>query len=130
MNCGTLSMSVSTMRSLFARSEEPVSVTSTIASTRSGTFTSVAPQENSTSAVTPCFARNARVISTASVAITFPCKSFTLFTGESSGTQSTQRVGRELVLLKTRSHRRSTSLPLFSIQSRPVSPQSRKPCST
>ena len=30
------------------RREEPVSVTSTMASTRSGTLTSVAPQENST----------------------------------------------------------------------------------
>ncbi len=48
---------VSTMRSLLARMDEPVSVTSTMASTRSGTFTSVAPQENSTSAVTPCFLR-------------------------------------------------------------------------
>ena len=48
---------VSTMRRLFARSELPVSVRSTIASTSSGAFTSVAPQLNSTSAFTPFFFR-------------------------------------------------------------------------
>ena len=48
---------VSTMRRLFARSDDPVSVRSTIASTSSGAFTSVAPQLNSTSALTPCFLR-------------------------------------------------------------------------
>src|SRR5476649_695726 len=58
---------VSTMRRLFAFSEEPVSVNSTIASTSSGAFTSVAPQENSTSAVTPFFFSQLRVISTNSV---------------------------------------------------------------
>ena len=47
------SSTVSMMRSLLARSEEPVSVTSTMASASSGGFTSVAPQLNSTFAVTP-----------------------------------------------------------------------------
>jgi hypothetical protein len=41
------------MVSLLARSDEPVSVTSTMASARTGGFTSVAPQLNSTLAVTP-----------------------------------------------------------------------------
>src|SRR3954462_9009614 len=93
MTCGDDSMIVSRMRSLFARSEEPVSVTSTIASTKSGTFTSVAPQENSTSAVTPWLARKRRVISTASVAMTLPCRSFTLRMSEASGAAMTQRGG-------------------------------------
>src|SRR5579885_2594564 len=47
------SSTVSTMRSLFARSDDPVSVTSTMASASTGGFTSVAPQLNSTFAVTP-----------------------------------------------------------------------------
>ena len=51
------SRTVSMIRSLFARSEEPVSVTSTMASASSGGFTSVAPQLNSTFAVTPFAAR-------------------------------------------------------------------------
>ena len=48
---------VSMTRSLLARRDYPVSVRSAIASTRSGAFTSVAPQENSTSALTPCLTR-------------------------------------------------------------------------
>ena len=51
INCVFDSRTVSTMRSLFARSDEPVSVTSTMASANSGGFTSVAPQLNSTFAV-------------------------------------------------------------------------------
>jgi hypothetical protein len=48
------SSTVSMIRSLFARSEDPVSVTSTMASARRGGLTSVAPQENSTVTFTPC----------------------------------------------------------------------------
>ena len=51
------SSTVSMMVSLLARSDEPVSVTSTMASASTGGFTSVAPQLNSTLAVTPCCAR-------------------------------------------------------------------------
>src|SRR5580658_7406924 len=51
---GVETSNVSTMRSLLARNDEPVSVISTIASTSSCALTSVAPQENSTSALTPC----------------------------------------------------------------------------
>ena len=47
----------SIIRRLAARRDEPVSVISTMASARTGGFTSVAPQLNSTLAVTPCFAR-------------------------------------------------------------------------
>ena len=82
---------VSTIRSLFALSELPVSVRSTIASTKSGTFISVAPQENSTSALTPFCSKNALVVLTISVAIRLPSKSLTVFTSDASGTQSTQR---------------------------------------
>ena len=57
MSCVFDSSTVSMMRSLLARSEEPVSVTSTMASASTGGFTSVAPQLNSTFAVTPCAAR-------------------------------------------------------------------------
>ena len=53
MSCVFDSITVSMIRSLLARSEEPVSVTSTMASASSGGFTSVAPQLNSTLAVTP-----------------------------------------------------------------------------
>ena len=86
--------STSAMRRLLARSELPVSVTSTMASTRSGHFTSVAPHENSTSAVTPCSFSQRRVRFTTSVAIRLPSRSWTLWMSESSGTASTQRTGR------------------------------------
>ncbi len=57
INCVFDSSTVSTMRSLLARSEEPVSVTSTMASASTGGLTSVAPQLNSTLALTPLAAR-------------------------------------------------------------------------
>ena len=50
---GVLRSTSSTMRRLLARSDEPVSVISTMASANRGGFTSVAPQENSTMASTP-----------------------------------------------------------------------------
>ena len=83
------SSTTSTMRRRLARRELPVSVTSTIASTRSGVFTSVAPQENSTCASTPFACRYFFVICTTSVAIRFPCRSLTVLTGDSSWTAST-----------------------------------------
>jgi len=51
------SMTVSTIRNRFARSVDPVSVTSTMASARTGGLTSVAPHENSTFTGTPCRAK-------------------------------------------------------------------------
>ena len=48
MSCVFDSMIVSMIRRRFARSVDPVSVASTMASARTGGFTSVAPQENST----------------------------------------------------------------------------------
>ena len=54
MNRVVLWSTSSTIRRLFARSELPVSVTSTIASASLGGLTSVAPQLNSTLALTPC----------------------------------------------------------------------------
>ena len=80
------------MRSLFARSDEPVSVMSTMASTKSGTFTSVAPQENSTSAGIFRSVNQRLVVSISSVATRLPARSAAVFTGEDSGTHSTQRL--------------------------------------
>src|SRR4029077_9324561 len=51
------SMTVSMILRLLARRLEPVSVTSTMASASTGGLTSVAPQLNSTLALTPCFSR-------------------------------------------------------------------------
>ena len=51
MKRGVLSSTMSITRSSLARRLEPVSVTSTIASASIGGFTSVAPHENSTSAL-------------------------------------------------------------------------------
>ena len=65
-----------TIRRLFARRLDPVSVTSTMASASFGGLTSVAPQLNSTCAVTPCDASQLRVMLTTSVAIRLPCRSF------------------------------------------------------
>ena len=94
-------------------SELPVSVTSTMASASRGGLTSVAPQLNSTWAVTPCCASQRRVRSTTSVAMRLPCRSLTVWIGESLGTASTQRTGRRLTLLKT-SSASSTTLASFS----------------
>src|SRR5262245_41942585 len=100
MNRGVLVNSGSpTIRRLFARSDEPVSVTSTIASASRGGFTSVAPQLNSTLADTPSPASQRRVYSTSSVAILLPARSFGAWTGESLGTASTHWTGRRLTLL-------------------------------
>ena len=68
--------SSSTMRSLFARRELPVSVSSTIASTRGPALASVAPQENSTSAFTLCFSSHFLTTPTSSVAMRLPSRSF------------------------------------------------------
>ena len=55
-----------------------------MASTSSWALISVAPQENSTSAFTPCFFKYFLVRFTTSVAMRLPFKSFTDFTGEFS----------------------------------------------
>ena len=57
MSCVFDSSTVSMMRSRLARSDDPVSVTSTIASASVGGLTSVAPQENSTLTLTPSRAK-------------------------------------------------------------------------
>src|SRR5207237_7175231 len=96
---GVDTSSVSTMRRWLARSEEPVSVISTMASTNSCAFTSVAPQENSTSALTACRRRYFLVRLTTSVAMRLPLRSLTDLTGDCSGTANTQRVGCRVALL-------------------------------
>ena len=75
ISCVLDSSIVSTMRSLLARSDEPVSVTSTIASASSGSLASVAPQLNSTLALTPLSASQRRVVWTSSVATCLPSRS-------------------------------------------------------
>ena len=57
MSCVFDSSTVSMIRSRLARSDDPVSVTSTMASASIGGFTSVAPHENSTLTLTPCRAK-------------------------------------------------------------------------
>ncbi len=99
MNLVFDSMTVSSILSLLARNELPVSVTSTIASASSGGLASVAPQLNSTSAFTPCFFKYFLVMFTTSVATRLPCRSFTDFIFPPSGAASTQRTGLMLCLL-------------------------------
>ncbi len=115
---------------MFAASEAPVSVSSTIASTSSGTFTSVAPQENSTSASTPASARYCFVTLTTSVAMRFPARSFGELIGLSWATTSTQRAGPRLAFEYTRSQTSATSAPVSIIQSRPLRPASSLPAAT
>ena len=75
MSCVFDSITVSMIRRRLARSDEPVSVTSTMASASIGGFTSVAPQENSTFTLTPCFLKYAFVARTSSVAMVLPSQS-------------------------------------------------------
>jgi hypothetical protein len=75
MSCVFDSITVSMIRRRFARSDEPVSVTSTIASASRGAFTSVAPHENSTFTLTPWPAKYACVARTSSVATVAPSRS-------------------------------------------------------
>jgi hypothetical protein len=121
---------VSTMRRLLATSEAPVSVTSTMASARSGGFASVAPQEYSTVASMFFDLRKRRVKPTSSVAIFLPLRPLMFLMGESAGTATTH-----LTPLKPTFpyRRRATSATLefcSSTQSRPVMPMSRMPFST
>src|SRR5260370_17922878 len=92
------SNTVSMMRSLLARRELPVSVTSTMASARTGGFTSVAPHENSTRTGTFFFSKYCLVTLTNSVAIVQFFKSSADLYAESSGTASTQRTLPRLCL--------------------------------
>ena len=89
---------VSRTRRLFALSDDPVSVRSTIASTSSGTLASVAPQENSTEASNPLSAKYFFVILTTSVAILFPFKTSIVLIFEDSDTAKTHLTGLILVL--------------------------------
>jgi hypothetical protein len=57
ISCVFDSSTVSITRRRLARSDDPVSVTSTIASASTGGLTSVAPHENSTFTFTPSFAK-------------------------------------------------------------------------
>ena len=91
MSCVFDSMIVSMIRRRFARSVDPVSVASTMASASTGGFTSVAPQENSTCTGTCSRSKYARVTRTSSVAIVLPARSAGVLNGESSGAASTQR---------------------------------------
>ena len=83
-----LCSSSQTIRRLLAQSELPVSVTSTMASASKGGLASVAPQLNSTCALTLWSASQRLVRLTTSVAIRFPSKSLTDWIGESLGTRA------------------------------------------
>src|SRR5262249_42214171 len=86
--------SSSTIRRPLARKDDPVSVTSTAASTiPSATLASVAPHENSTSALIFRCANTRRTNPTISVATRLPSRSSRHLTGERSGTHTTQREG-------------------------------------
>ena len=80
------------MRSRLARSVDPVSVASTIASASTGGLTSVAPQENSTLTLTPLplevGARHAHQLRRNRLAVEIRRR---VLNGESSGAASTQR---------------------------------------
>ena len=88
-SCVLLSINVSMMRRRLARSVEPVSVASTIASASTGGFTSVAPHENSTSTSASRALNHCCVTRTSSVATRLPFRSCAVLNGESSGTAST-----------------------------------------
>ena len=94
---------VSIIFRLFASSERPVSVSSTIASTPMPTFASVAPQLNSTSAFTLFFFKYLRVTRMSSVAIFFPLRPLTDFIFEETGTARTQRTGLSVCFAYKRS---------------------------
>ncbi len=91
-------ITVSIIRRLFASSDVPVSVNSTIAST-SRAFTSVAPQLNSTLTLIFLSAKYFFVTLTSSVATMPPERSLGLVTFDSSGTASTHLAGSLVALL-------------------------------
>ena len=94
------SITVPTILRLFARSDEPVSVMSTMPSTSLPfAFTSVVPHEYSTLTLTPASLKKRSVVIGSSVATVMPSMSFADCTGESSGTATTQRAGRDVALL-------------------------------
>ena len=116
------------MRSPFLRSDDPVSVRSTIASTMSGTLASVAPYDGTTIALTPCSARNRSVSDGNSVEILIPSgRSATDCHGAFSGTASTIRTGLDVALEYCSSPSETTSASVSVIQSRPVMPMSNRP---
>ena len=98
MSCVFDSSTVSMMLSLLARSEEPVSVTSTMASASTGGFTSVAPQLNSTLALTPLRRQIALGGGDQFGGDDLALRSFTVWNGDASGTASTQRTLPKLCL--------------------------------
>ncbi len=132
-------ITVSMMRSRLALSDDPVSVTSTMASARTGGLTSVAPQENSTFTRTFRRVKYASVACTSSVAMVHPSRSAGVRNRESSGTASTQRTRPKLCFAYTRSATGTTSTgrpdasrdaACSAIQSCPVRPASRTPSDT
>src|SRR6266542_1017949 len=123
------SRSVSMTLMPWARSVLPVSVTSTMASTISGTFASVAPCDHTTRTGMPRSWKYRRVRFTYSVEMRESAgSSFALLAGWSPGTASTIRTPRPAPLFAYSSEARtSTSAPISSIQSRPVMPRSNNP---
>ena len=116
----------------WARKVLPVSVTSTIASTISGTFASVAPYDQATFTGIPSSAKCRSVSFTNSVEIREPAGiSFAAFAGCSFGTASTIFVPWPgPVFAYDRLVSTSTSAEVSAIQSCPVIPRSKSPSAT
>mmetsp|Transcript_31219 Transcript_31219/g.99550 ORF Transcript_31219/g.99550 Transcript_31219/m.99550 type:complete len:226 (-) Transcript_31219:458-1135(-) len=127
-----LARMVSTILSLLATREEPVSVMSTMAPMPgSPALTSVAPHEYSTFfTAMPRSAKNFSVVWTSSEQTMVPARSAAVCTCESSGTAMTQRAGLEVALEYLSSHTSITSEPFSTTQSWPQIPASRTPSST
>ena len=125
-----LSKTVSTIRRLFAVRDDPVSVSSIMASANFGGFASVAPHENSTFAFILCFFKKDFTAPTSSVEIVFPSRSSTECIGESLGTAITHFIFFCSRFAYSRSTIFLTLSSDSSIQSSPDIPASIFPCPT
>ena len=97
----------------------------------SGTLASVAPYDRAMSASMPRSLKNRSVRAGYSVEILTPWgRSSAVLQGESPGTASTMRIGREVFLEYWSWPSDTTSLPVSATQSRPVMPRSKSPLAT
>ena len=126
------SSSVSMIFMPCARRVEPVSDTSTMASTISGTFASVAPYDSNTLTGTPTASKCRRTRLGYSVEMREPgARSAALSAGFDSGTASTMRTPYPTPPLAYSSDASSsTAASVSCTQSRPVIPMSKNPSST
>ena len=111
-----------TIASPFAASVAPVLVLSTIMSASSGGYTSVAPNERTTSASTPAPFAHVVASRTYSEAITRRRAGSLPFSRNSTGAAATRRTGSSPV-----SNSSTRSAPSSATQSAPANPRSREP---